>query len=182
MKITHLKIEGLIQLEAKILRDDRGFFVERFNHAKFEELGLNTKYFQDNHSRSFPKVLRGLHFQNNPGQGKLIGVVRGKIWDVAVDLRKESPTFGQHYAAELSDENGALLWIPKGFAHGFCVLGDEPADVLYKVDAPFSPTGDGGVKWDDPELKIPWPIENPIISKKDELLPELKNLKNFPLV
>jgi len=126
----------------------------------------STVFVQDNHSRSFPNVLRGLHYQ--PGQGKLVSVIRGRIWDVAVDIRPDSETLGQHYSVELSDENGRMLWIPSGFAHGFCVLGDQPADVLYKVTSVYNPVGEGGIAYDDPELGIKWPIENPIISARDK--------------
>jgi dTDP-4-dehydrorhamnose 3,5-epimerase len=172
MKLTNLPIEGLKLIELQIFQDSRGFFVERFNEEKFREFGLPTQWAQDNHSKSLPGVLRGLHFQTgDDAQGKLVGVIRGRIWDVAVDARKGSPTFGQHYAVELSDSNGKLLWIPKGFAHGFCVVGGEAADVMYKVDRKYSPGNDGGILWNDPALKIEWPIEKPLISDKDAKLP-----------
>ena len=135
MKVTPLDLPGLVLVELKIFGDVRGFFVERFQLQRFAEQGLPTQFIQDNHSRSGPKVLRGLHYQSQPAQGKLVGVIRGCIWDVVVDIRPESPTFGKHFGLEMSDMNGRMLWIPPGFAHGFCVLGDEPADVLYKVDA-----------------------------------------------
>jgi dTDP-4-dehydrorhamnose 3,5-epimerase len=112
-------------------------------------------------------VLRGLHFQVNPAQGKLVSVIRGRVWDVAVDIRLDSPTFGKHFGAELSDENGLAMWIPPGFAHGFCVLGDEPADLLYKVDSPYTPSGERGLYWADPELAIRWPVSDPIVSVRD---------------
>ncbi len=149
-------------------RDNRGFFVERYHADKFAGLGLKEKFVQDNHSRSNPGVLRGLHAQFDPPQGKLVGVMRGRIWDVAVDARPKSPTFGQHHALELTDENGLLFWIPAGFLHGFCVLGDEPADVFYKVSGVYKPGGEIGIRYDDPELNIPWPIKNPIISERDK--------------
>ena len=131
----------------------------------------NYDYFQDNHSLSSPNVIRGLHFQNNPSQAKLVGCLRGKILDVAVDIRKNSPTLGKYFSIELSAENGKLLFIPEGFAHGFAVLGNEPADVMYKVDNQFSKEGDGGIRFNDPDLKIDWQIANPIISDKDKNLP-----------
>lgn len=174
MKITPLELKGLQLVELDIHGDSRGFFVERFNEAAFAREGLPTRFVQDNHSRSAPGVLRGLHYQRDPDQGKLVGVVRGRIWDVAVDIRAGSPTFGRHVAVELSDLDGRLLWIPPGFAHGFCVLGDEPADVFYKVDAHYSAAGDGGVFWADPELKISWPVRSPIISAKDEKQPSFE--------
>jgi dTDP-4-dehydrorhamnose 3,5-epimerase len=129
---------------------------------------------QDNHSRSIPRVLRGIHFQKNPDQGKLVGALSGKIWDVAIDLRKTSPTFGKSFSLELSDQNGLLLWIPGGFGHGFCVLGEEPADVLYKVDHVYNPKTEGGIMWSDSDLNVKWPVENPIISEKDLKLMSFK--------
>src|SRR5215472_13943674 len=119
MKVTRLEPEGLILIELAIKGDGRGFFVERYREELFRQHGLPTDFVQDNHSRSAPRVLRGLHYQFNPAQGKLVGVVRGRIWDVAVDIRKDSPTYRAFYGAELSDENGRMLWIPPGFAHGF---------------------------------------------------------------
>jgi dTDP-4-dehydrorhamnose 3,5-epimerase len=168
----------LVQLD--LLGDSRGFFVERYHRERYEALGLPTVYTQDNHSRSAPGVLRGLHFQHTPPQGKLIGVVRGRIWDVAVDIRPGSPTFGQSVGTELSDLNGKLFWIPAGFAHGFCVLGDEPADVVYKVDAPYCPTGEGGIHWADPELAVRWPLANPTISQRDSALPSFAQYRADP--
>lgn len=173
MKFTPLEIQGLVLVELKLHGDSRGFFVERFHAGRFGEAGLPTTYAQDNHSRSAPGVLRGLHYQHTPAQGKLVGCLNGRIWDVAVDVRPGSKTFGQHYGTELSDMNGRLLWIPPGFAHGFCVLGDQPADVLYKVTNPYNPTGEGGIKWDDAELAVPWPLKElpggrPTISARDE--------------
>ena len=171
MKIIETKIKDLKIIEPVIHKDNRGFFVERFNERVFGELGLPIKYFQDNFSRSIPGVIRGLHYQVNPTQAKLVGCVRGKIWDVAVDIRQNSPTFGQHFGVELSGENCKLLYIPAGFAHGFCVLGDEPADVAYKVDNSYSKAGDGGIAFDDVDLAIDWPVQNPIVSEKDKSLP-----------
>lgn len=171
MKVTDLPLQGLKLIELRLHSDERGFFVERFNREKLRGSGLPEEFAQDNHSRSLPGVLRGLHFQARPAQGKLVGVTRGRIWDVAVDLRRDSATFGKHYAVELSDSNGKLLWIPPGFAHGFCVLGDEPADVLYKVDTPYSSESEGGILWSDPDLDIRWPIDQPIVSKRDADLP-----------
>jgi dTDP-4-dehydrorhamnose 3,5-epimerase len=170
MKVTELELPGLKLVELKIFGDARGFFTERFNEARYRELGLPLGFAQDNHSRSAPGVLRGLHYQTDPAQGKLVGVVRGTIWDVAVDVRPGSPTFGRHFGVELSDLNGRMLWIPAGFAHGFCVLGTEPADVLYKVDALYNPSTEGGILWNDPELNLPWPVKQPTISQRDEKL------------
>jgi dTDP-4-dehydrorhamnose 3,5-epimerase len=165
--VMPLRIRGLLLIENAIHGDARGFFTERFHVERFREHGFNVAFAQENHSRSAPRVLRGLHYQHAPAQGKLIGVVRGSIWDVVVDIRPASETFGHHVGVELSDINGRLLWLPAGFAHGFCVLGDEPADLLYKVDAPYEPKGEGGIQWDDPQLEIQWPIEHPVVSARD---------------
>lgn len=175
MQVVELPLMGLKLIQLRVFRDDRGFFMERFQCDKFQELGLPTTFAQDNHSRSCPGVLRGLHFQQNPDQGKLVGVVRGRIWDVVVDIRPHSPTLGQHYSVELSDENGYLLWIPGGFAHGFCVLGDQPADVFYKADVPFQPASEGGIFWADRDLSIPWPVTPSRMSARDRGLPGFKN-------
>ena len=171
MEILSTPFTGLKIVQLKIYNDNRGFFVERFNKKLFQDLGLPVDYFQDNHSLSTPNVIRGLHFQNNPSQAKLVGCLRGKILDVAVDIRKDSPTLGKYFSMELSAENGKLLFIPAGFAHGFAVLGNEAADVMYKVDNQFSKEGDGGIRFNDPDLKIDWQIANPIISDKDKNLP-----------
>ena len=171
MEISLTPFDGLKVVQLKIYHDNRGFFVERFNKKLFQDLGLPVDYFQDNHSLSAPNVIRGLHFQNNPSQAKLVGCLRGKILDVAVDIRKNSSTFGKYFSIELSGDNGKLLFIPEGFAHGFAVLGNEPADVMYKVDNQFSKEGDGGIRFNDPDLKIDWQIANPIISDKDKNLP-----------
>src|SRR3954469_23419414 len=154
MKVSELTLEGVKLIEPALYADSRGFFVERYNEARFGSHGLPTRFFQDNHSRSMPGVLRGLHFQAAPPQGKLVGVIRGRIWDVVVDIRPTSATFGAHLATELNDTDGRLLWIPSGFAHGFCVLGDGPADVLYKVDHLYNRETEGGILWDDPDLAI----------------------------
>ena len=171
MKVTRLELDGLLLIELDVHGDERGFFVERFNLERFRDSGIPVNFVQDNHSRSQPGVVRGLHYQRAPGQGKLVGVTLGRIFDVALDIRPDSPTYGQTACVELSDMNGLLLWVPYGFAHGFCVLGDAPADLLYKVDAPYSPEGEGGILWNDPELAIAWPVENPIVASRDQTLP-----------
>jgi dTDP-4-dehydrorhamnose 3,5-epimerase len=175
MKVTEPGPAGLKLISLDVHGDERGFFVERFNLAKFRELGLPTEFVQDNHSRSAPGVVRGLHFQHTPPQAKLVGAARGRIWDVAVDVRRDSPTFGSHFAVELSDLNGLLLWIPEGFAHGFCVLGETPADVFYKVNVGYRPEGEVGIRWDDPELGIPWPLRDPVLSRRDAELPSFRH-------
>ena len=180
MKVTPLDVEDVLLVELTVHADARGFFVERFGLDRFRELGLPTAFVQDNQSRNRPGVLRGLHYQHTPPQGKLVGVTRGRIWDVAVDVRPDSPTFGKMVSAELSDLNGRLLWIPPGFAHGFCVLGDEPADVLYKTDALYNPHGEGGIAWNDPELAVPWPIDAPIVSDRDRTMQSFASYKASP--
>lgn len=169
MNITPLSIPDVVLIQPTLFRDNRGFFLERFHEKKFKDAGLPHSFIQDNYSRSIPGVLRGLHYQLNPDQGKLVGVTRGKIWDVAVDIRKNSPTFGKYVAHELDAENQNQLWIPGGFAHGFYVLGDEPADVLYKVTEFYNPAKESAIVWNDPELKIQWPLKSPpLLSPKDE--------------
>lgn len=168
MNVEELTLAGLKIITLDVHGDERGFFVERFSESKFAAAGLPTTYMQDNHSRSAPGILRGLHYQHTPAQGKLVGVIRGAILDVAVDIRAQSPTYGQHVAVELSDMNGKLLWMPPGFAHGFCVLGDAPADVMYKVSTTYNASGEGGIRYDDPDLAIHWPLKSPQISSRDE--------------
>ncbi|NBU22289.1 dTDP-4-dehydrorhamnose 3,5-epimerase [bacterium] len=178
MKITPTPIEGLKVIELPVHQDSRGYFLEFFHTEKFRNLDLPTNFFQDNLSHSQPNVLRGLHYQKNPLQGKLVGVTRGRIWDVTVDLRKNSPTFGQHFSLELSESQANLIWIPGGFAHGFCVLGNEAADVFYKVNCPYNSTKEGGILWSDSGLNIKWPIEFPIVSEKDKALITLHEFIN----
>jgi len=180
MKATDLSIEGLKLVELSLYKDNRGYFVERFNQKRFQEFGLPSSFVQDNHSLSAPGVLRGLHYQRDPVQGKLVGVTRGRIWDVALDLRVNSPTFKKYFSIELNAENGKLLWIPPGFAHGFCVLGSEAADVLYKVDALYNAKGENGILWNDSDIKIPWPIESPQVSERDCSLLSLKEYQKDP--
>lgn len=180
MKITDLPLAGLKLIELNIFRDERGYFTERFRKDKFEEAGLPVDFIQDNHSRSLPGVLRGLHYHIDSTQGKLVGVTSGKVWDVTVDLRTHSPTFGQSLAVELSDANGKMLWVPAGFAHGFCVTGEMPADLFYKVRSFYSPTSEKGIAWNDAELKIKWPIETPILSDRDRSLPSFADYRKKP--
>ena len=166
--------DGLKIIKFNIFRDERGFFAERYHEPRLADLGIQETFVQDNHSRSKPSVVRGLHIQYNKPQGKLVGVIRGSIYDVAVDLRPRSKTFGQYFGIELSDSNGFMLWIPPGFAHGFCVLGKEMADVHYKVTAPYNPAGETGIVWNDPDLNIHWPLtEPPLVSLKDKNLSKM---------
>ena len=177
MREERFDIEGLICLHPKRYADERGYFFEYFHQDNYTSL-LGRKFLQDNVSLSRKGVLRGLHFQNNPSQAKLVGCLRGKILDVAVDIRKNSPTFGKYFGIELNEENGKLLYIPAGFAHGFCVLGDKSADVNYKVNNFFSKEGDAGIAYNDEDIAIEWPIDSSqaIISPKDLALPKLKDI------
>jgi dTDP-4-dehydrorhamnose 3,5-epimerase len=163
-----------------IFEDGRGFFSEVYNEQTFKEAGIVLNVIQDNQSLSRQKgTLRGLHYQLHPkAQGKLVRVVRGSIYDVAVDIRQSSPTFGKWVGVELSAQNKKQLFVPAGFAHGFCTL-EENTEVIYKVDAPYAPELEGGIIWNDKELAIDWPVNTPILSEKDEQLPTLANAKLF---
>ena len=176
MRVEQTPIEGLLVVEPDVFGDDRGFFYEVFNADKFRDLGLPTEFVQDNHSSSTAGVLRGLHFQLPPkAMGKLVRCTRGKIFDVAVDLRKNSPTYTQHFAIEISADNKKMLWMPPGFAHGFYALTD--CQVLYKCTTTYDKVGDGNVAWNDPELNIPWPVDGePILSARDAAAPKLAEL------
>lgn len=168
MKATRLAIPDVILLEPKVFGDDRGFFFESFNHRRFEEaVGKPVTFVQDNHSRSVKNVLRGLHYQIQQPQGKLVRVVQGEVFDVAVDLRRSSATFGQWVGAHLSAENKHQLWVPEGFAHGFVVL-SEAAEFLYKTTDYYSPEYERSIIWDDADIAIKWPFEGePVLSAKD---------------
>ena len=183
MKIEVVKVgmEGLLLIETKVFQDARGFFMERYHRRDFSAAGLSMDFVQDNHSRSTPGVVRGIQYQHRPSQGKLVGVTHGRIWDLALDLRAESPSFGKYYGCELSAENGRLLWIPGGFAHGFCVIGEEPADVVYKVTEFYDPKREGGIHCFDPELRIPWPAEKPEISDRDQELGTFADYRRNPI-
>jgi len=158
--------------------DERGYFLETYKESEFYMNGINIKFVQDNFSHSVKGVLRGLHYQkNSKAQSKLVMALRGEIFDVAVDIRKNSPTYGKWVGEILSEQNHKLLYIPEGFAHGFCVLSEE-ADVLYKVNQEYSPENERGIIWNDPEIDITWPIEKPILQEKDSKLPSLKNIEN----
>ena len=168
MNLTETDIEGLLIIEPRIFGDERGFFMESWNEASFAEKGLDLNFVQDNHSRSQKGVLRGLHFQNPSPQGKLVRVVQGAVWDVAVDLRKASPSFGKWFGVELSAQNKLMFWVPQGFAHGFLTLEDD-TDFLYKCTAPYAPQHEHTLAWDDPIVGVEWPLDmaDPIVSKKD---------------
>jgi len=173
MRVEEMSIPEVLLLKRDRFTDSRGWFTELHNEASLQAAGFNVRFVQDNLSRSAPGVLRGLHFQRDPEQGKLVTCLAGRIYDVAVDIRPGSTTFGQHVAVELSADGGESLWVPAGFAHGFVVLGSEPALVTYKVDQHRSPTGERGIIWNDPTLAIPWPIEIPHLSDRDQALPTL---------
>jgi len=173
-----LNIPEVIQVEAKAFPDERGFFMESFKESAFSTNGINTKFVQDNFSHSFKGALRGLHYQKDPkAQAKLVTALRGEVFDVAVDIRKGSPTYGKWVGEILSEQNHRLLFVPEGFAHGFLVLSSE-ADVLYKVNQEYSPEHEKGIIWNDPDIGIKWPMENPIIKEVDAKQPLLKDADN----
>jgi dTDP-4-dehydrorhamnose 3,5-epimerase len=168
MKATPQSIPEVILFEPKVFGDERGFFFESFNHARFEEaVGRPVRFVQDNHSKSIKGVLRGLHYQVQQAQGKLVRVVQGEVFDVAVDIRRSSPTFGKWVGAHLTAENKHQLWVPEGFAHGFVVL-SETAEFLYKTTDYYAPAHERSILWNDPDLRIQWPISSdPTLSSKD---------------
>ena len=174
MRFTETELTGVVLIEPQVFGDPRGFFMETYHRAKFEEAGIREVFVQDNHSRSARGVLRGLHYQVGRPQGKLVRVVRGAVFDVAVDIRRASPTFGRWFGVELTEENRRMLYVPPGFAHGFCTLSEE-ADFLYKCTDLYAPDLDRGIRWDDPDLAIAWPIRDPILSQKDAALPFLRD-------
>lgn len=179
MEITHFELPGPALLTPRIFRDDRGFFSETYNQQSLKRAGIEVSFVQDNHSMSVqPGTIRGLHFQTPPhAQDKLVHVTRGAIFDVAVDLRNGSPTFGQHVAVTLSAENWQQFWVPKGFAHGFCTL-EPDTEVIYKVTDYYDPECDMGLAWNDPDLTIEWPLKagKPVLSDKDLKLPRFREL------
>ncbi|MGQ9813916.1 MAG: dTDP-4-dehydrorhamnose 3,5-epimerase [Candidatus Roseilinea sp.] len=175
---TPLSIPEVVLIETRTWPDNRGYFREVFKASVFAALGLPAHFAQDNLSHSVRGVLRGLHYQKNPSaQAKYVSVVHGEIYDVAVDLRSGSPTYGRWVGVELSAASGRALYVPPGFAHGFCVL-SETASVLYKVTTEWNGALEAGVRWDDPEIGITWPVANPILSPKDAALPALKDADN----
>jgi dTDP-4-dehydrorhamnose 3,5-epimerase len=175
MKVLETVLPGVLIIEPKVFGDARGFFLESYQAERYRQLGIAHTFVQDNHSRSARGVLRGLHFQRSRPQGKLVSVSRGSVYDVAVDINPASPTCGQFVAVELNDENHRQLWIPPGYAHGFCVLSDI-ADVQYKCTDYYIPEDEGGLLWNDPQVNIPWPIEQPLLSAKDQRNPTLAQL------
>lgn len=175
-EFERLEIPDVILIKPKVFEDERGFFMETYKKEEFEKVGIRGEFVQDNHSKSKQGVLRGLHFQKEPyAQAKIVRCVSGRIYDVAVDLRKNSPTFGKYVSASLSEDNKYQLYIPRYCAHGFLVLSDA-AEVIYKADNVYAPDYEGGLIWNDPDVAIPWPHDNPILSLKDQELPTLREL------
>ncbi len=180
LKIDTFSSEGLKLVTLKSYPDDRGFFCERFKLSSFSDLGLPTNFVQDNFSRSAPGVLRGLHYQWEKPQGKLVTCLSGKILDVVVDIRVGSASFGQVTQVELSGDQPQWLWVPAGFAHGFFVMGQTPADVLYKCDHEYNPKAESGIRWNDETLKIQWPSQTPQVSERDRVMPSFEDYKRAP--
>ena len=180
MNVIKTELPEVLIIEPKLFGDQRGFFIETYQFPRYVEHGIQHPFVQDNMSRSGYGVLRGLHLQNPVTQGKLVTALRGKVLDVAVDVRVGSPNFGRHVAVELSEENRRQLWVPRGFAHGFAVL-SETADFFYKCDDFYSPKDEISVRWDDPAIGIKWGIENPSLSAKDADAPLLADVKNLPV-
>ena len=171
MKIIKTPIQGLLILQPNVFEDERGHFLESWSKQEFKKIGLELDFVQDNQSLSQKGVLRGLHFQNPPfSQGKLVRVIKGRVLDVAVDIRKESSTYGQHFSIELSEDNKAMLWLPPGFAHGFVTLEDDTI-FTYKCTGVYNKASEDALLWCDNDLKIDWGINNPIVSDKDEIAP-----------
>lgn len=178
MKIIETAIPGLLEIEPRVFGDDRGYFYESYNKQAFQAAGIEPEFVQDNQSFSSKGVLRGLHFQNPPyAQGKLVRVIQGAVLDVAVDIRKNSPTYGQHHAVKLTGENKKMFWIPPGFAHGFLTLENDTI-FAYKCTELYNKESEGAILWNDPELNINWNIENPLVSEKDQNAPKFNALKS----
>lgn len=177
MNVIKTKLQDCVIIEPTVFGDERGFFLETYQAERYADLaGITSSFVQDNHSRSSRGVLRGLHFQKTKPQGKLVRVVKGEVYDVAADIRQGSPTFGQWEGVILSEENKTQLWVPPGFAHGFVVLSDT-ADFEYKCTDYYDPSDEGSILWNDPELNILWPIDNPILSAKDANAEKLADLR-----
>lgn len=176
-RVRRTALSGVLVIEPAVHGDSRGFFLESYRRDMWGDDGVDASFVQDNHSRSTCGTLRGLHFQHHPGQAKLVRVVRGAIVDVVVDLRRTSPTFGDHVALELDDVRHRQVYVPVGFAHGFCVT-SEVADVAYKVDSYYDPDAEMGLAWDDPALGIEWPFTDPKVSARDASNPTLDDLRD----
>ena len=179
MKIIHTQIPDVLIIEPNVFGDQRGFFCETYQLDRYTSHGITGPFVQDNLSRSARSVMRGLHFQNPRSQGKLISVMRGRVLDVAVDVRRGSPTFGRHVDVELSEDNRRQLWVPRGFAHGFLVLSDS-ADFFYKCDEYYSPSDEIAVRWNDPTIGINWGVDAPTLSARDAAAPLLADVRTLP--
>jgi dTDP-4-dehydrorhamnose 3,5-epimerase len=175
LKILTTPLDGVLIIEPTVFQDERGFFLETYHARRYAEAGLDVTFVQDNHSRSRRGTLRGLHYQAQNPQGKLVRVIEGTVVDVAVDIRPESPTFGQHVSVELTAENFRQIYVPPGFAHGFCVTSDV-AQVEYKCTTYYDPADERGIAWNDPALAISWPVQEPILSDRDRRHPTLERL------
>ena len=171
-------LSGVMVVTPQVFQDDRGFFLESFNAEHFLKEGLPVDFVQDNHSRSVKGVLRGLHYQYPAWQGKLVRVLVGEIFDVVVDIRRQSSTFGQWFGIHLSATDFKQLWVPSGYAHGFCVVSDI-AEMAYKCTSPYRPCDDAGVRWNDPDIGIEWPVDHPVLSAKDQVAPLLAELDDL---
>ena len=169
------ELDGVVLIEPDVHGDDRGFLVETWRRDRWAGLGVDLDFAQHNHSRSVRGTLRGLHFQTSPGQAKLVRCMRGRIFDVAVDLRRESPTFGRWEGHELDDQRHRQLLVPVGFGHGFCVL-SEVADVSYLLSSPYDPATEAGIAWDDPDVGVEWPVTEPLLSERDRSAPRLSEV------
>lgn len=167
MKVTPTEIPDVLLIEPDVFRDDRGFFFESYQQNRFRDVGIDCAFVQDNHAKSARGTLRGLHYQRRPGQAKLVRATRGRVWDVAVDIRPESPTFAKWVARELSEDNCHMLFIPVGFAHGYAVLSDI-AEFQYKCSWIYLPDEEAGFRWDDPDVAVDWPVTKPLLSKRDQ--------------
>jgi dTDP-4-dehydrorhamnose 3,5-epimerase len=175
MTARRMRLDGPLLIEPRVAADERGFFLETFRKADYASHGISADFVQDNHSRSVRGTIRALHFQAQPGQPKLVRVARGRAWDVVVDIRRSSPTFGDWEAIELDDDRHLQLYVPIGFAHGFCALSDI-VDLVYKVGSYYNPATERGIVWDDSALAIPWPAKSPIVSERDRQNPTLAEI------
>jgi dTDP-4-dehydrorhamnose 3,5-epimerase len=182
MDVISLEIEDVKLIKPRVFKDDRGFFMQTYHEKMYRDAGIDVRFVQDNWSRSTKGVLRGLHYQLKNAQDKLVSVVRGEVFDVAVDIRQDSPTFGKWVGAVLSEENKHQLFVPKGFAHGFCVLSDE-VDFVYKCSDLYTPGDEYGIRWDDPDIGIDWPMTDVILADKDRQALLLKDVsaENLPV-
>ncbi len=169
------KLDGVVLLEPQVHGDERGFMVETYSRDAWAELGVGVEFVQHNHSRSGKGTLRGIHFQTEPGQAKLVRCPRGRVFDVAVDLRRDSPTYGQWEGYELDDERHRQLFVPAGFGHGFAVLSDV-ADVAYQLSSLYDPATESGIAWDDPDIGVEWPVAEPLLSERDKTAPSLAEM------